>query len=136
MLGNEEIGDPVQPPEPVLIRGIMRKLRVFAGGDRPPVEKVVLHTESNHFYELGRVLREAIYGQVNYGIMLQSRPSDDGVYFRTDPHFQVAIKVYGKNRLRQMQGRTQENPIYEMSTMQFIGQLYIWFLSLLMFTSL
>jgi hypothetical protein len=35
---------------------------------------------------------------------------------------QMAIKVYNKKILRSLQGRTQENPLMEITALQFIGQ--------------
>jgi serine/threonine protein kinase len=84
------------------------------------LEKLILLTDSNSYYEIGRVLKEAIYGQVNHSFVLFL--GDDGMYYRKNPPIQVAIKVYGKARLRAMAQTTQERPLDELSTMQFIGQ--------------
>lgn len=121
-MDHEEVGAPIPFPQPVIRRGVMRKCNVTItdrNGQTRIEERVVLHTESNGFYELGRILKEAIYGQVNHAIVLVIRP--DGMYYRASPVVQCAIKVYGKQRLISMANTTQEHPLAELSTMQFIG---------------
>ena len=64
--------------------------------------------------------REAIYGQVCHAIALAQ--VQEGVYQRSFPIRQFAIKVYSKARLKAYHGKTQENPVKELSAMQFIGE--------------
>lgn len=111
--------DPLPFNPPHLGRSAIRKLPIMIREDKV-VEQVVLQTPSNNFYELGRVLREAIYGQVNHAVALVSL--DGTIYQRANPIRQVAIKVYSQARLRSMRGKTQENPVAELSAMQLIGQ--------------
>jgi serine/threonine protein kinase len=113
------VADPIPFNPPHLGRSAIRKLPIMIREDKV-VEQVVLQTPSNNFYELGRVLREAIYGQVNHAVALYSL--DGTVYQRVNPIRQVAIKVYSQARLRSMRGRTQENPVAELAAMQLIGQ--------------
>jgi len=115
-----DIGEPLPFPAPNLVRGQMRRLFVSVSADRDPIEKIVLHTETNHFYEVGRLLKEAIYGQVNHGYLLEVNTIAN-VLCRSESCPQVAIKIYNQARLRAMHGRTQENPLAEMSMMQIIG---------------
>jgi serine/threonine protein kinase len=110
--------DPLPFNPPQLGRAAIRKLPILIREDKV-VEQVVLQTPGNNFYELGRVLREAIYGQVNHAVCLL--PLDGTVYQRANPIKQVAIKVYSQARLRSMRGKTQENPVAELSAMQLIG---------------
>lgn len=113
------VADPVPFETPLLGRSAIRKLPIMLKEDKV-VEQVVLQTPSNKFYELGRVLREAIYGQVNHAIALI--PYDGTIYQRANPIKQVAIKVYSQTRLRAMRGKTQENPVSELAAMQLVGQ--------------
>jgi serine/threonine protein kinase len=56
---------------------------------------------------------------VNHGILVVA--GADGSFARSNPPIEVAIKVYIRARLRQILGRTQENPLFEIAAMQFIG---------------
>lgn len=116
-----DIGEPLPFPAPNLVRGQMRRIFVSVSTDRDPIEKIVLHTETNHFYEVGRLLKEAIYGQVNHGYLLQINQTANQLCRSADSNHQVAIKIYNQAQLRAMHGRTQENPLAEMSMMQIIG---------------
>ena len=118
----EEIGTPIPFPVPAIRKGVMRRCNITITDDygrTKVVEKIVLQTESNNSYEMGRVLKEAIYGQVNHSFALYV--GDDGMLYRITPLVQIAIKVYGKARLRSMAHTTQERPLDELSSMQFIG---------------
>lgn len=121
---NELIGDPVSFPAPVVMNGRKMNLSVITNPNNPPVDRVVLHTQTNKFYEFGRLLKEAIYGQVQHGIMLTL---NDGKLARVlndtlQPATPVAIKVYKKANIRALRRRSQENPVQELSVMQYIGQ--------------
>ena len=71
MMQQNDVGEPLPFPAPNLIRGIMRKVFVQVAPDTEPEQRVILHTETNHFYEMGRLLRQSIYGQVQHGYILQ-----------------------------------------------------------------
>lgn len=120
---NEPIGDPVAFPAPVVMNGRMMNLSVVTNPNNPPVDRVVLRTQTNNFYEFGRLLKEAIYGQVQHGITLELV---DGKLVRAlnermQPESPVAIKIYKKANMRAMRQRSQENPVQELSVMQYIG---------------
>jgi serine/threonine protein kinase len=78
-----------------------------------------METSTGNLFEMGRVLKECIFGQVNHAIGLQRRA--DGSLSRTNPPQQYAIKIYRRQKLREYHGRTQENPHAEIAGMQFVG---------------
>lgn len=108
-------------PNPTIRRSTIRKLNVSI---RNPIsnvitieEKSVIESGSGNLYELGSVLKKAIFGQVVHAILLK-RINEDTL-FRTESY--RAIKIYSKRILRSLQGKTQENPLMEISALQFIG---------------
>lgn len=109
---------PLAFPAPVIRQSAMRKLKI-AFSEHEIVERPAIESASGKCYELGRILKEAIYGQVCHAILLTC--IQEGVYQRAYPVTQLAIKVYSKARLRAFHGKTQENPVKELSAMQFIG---------------
>ena len=80
----------------------------------------VMEVSSGNFYEFGRQLRGTIFGQVNHAIKV-IRNEETGVYSRAQPLQQYAIKIYFRSKLRELNGRSQENPHQEIAAMQFIG---------------
>lgn len=109
------VTDPLPFPQPVIVPSAVRRLPVISS-EGIIREQLALQTSSGNFYEFGRILRESIYGQVNHGIRLTK--NDSGYYNRLES---CAIKVYIKARLRSYHGKTQENPISEISAHQYIG---------------
>ena len=113
------VGDTVYFPDPVIDRCQRRKDKVIIDNEKPPEIKVILQSGENNYYEIGRHLRDTIYGYVYHAFELRLR--EDGVFIRTIPKRQVALKVYNKEKILQMRGKSQENPILEFSAMQYIG---------------
>ena len=74
---------------------------------------------SGNMYEVGRKLKNCIFGQVNHAVKVVK--NEAGVYTRAMPIKQYAIKVYFRARLQQYHGRTQENPFQEIAAMQYVG---------------
>lgn len=70
-------------------------------------------------YEVGRQLKRAIFGQVIHAILLVPSPEGGDLFVRTLS--QMAIKIYYKDTLRALQGRTEENPLREITALQFVG---------------
>lgn len=125
------IGEVVPFPNPRLGLAKMQRLQVLENtetGNRI-VDKVVLMTAQpqgnntviRRYYEVGRLLREAIYGQVNLAYLLRVH-ENGGSLSRAIPPTLCAIKIYGKVKIEEQITRSQENPISEMGAMQFIGQ--------------
>lgn len=111
-----EFANPVPFPDPQFNNAAMRRRAVL---DRGVVrQQIVLESTSGCCYEFGRILKESIYGQVNHAFLLQM--GEDGNLVRTST--QIAVKVYIKSRLRDLHGRTQENPVMEIAAQQLIGQ--------------
>ena len=83
------------------------------------VSRPVMEVSSGNLYELDRILRGTIFGQVNLAVKIHR--THDGVYSRVMPLQYYAIKVYFRHRLQELQGRTQENPFQEIAAMQYVG---------------
>jgi serine/threonine protein kinase len=88
--------------------------------------KPVIETSSGRFYEIGTTLKKAIFGQVVLALLITPSPGntpknngENDTFLRTNE--QRAIKIYSKRTLRQMHNRTAENPLEEISALQFIG---------------
>ena len=89
-VADSQVDDPLPFPQPQFKRCAVRQLPIFLREDK--IEStMVIHTATNSFYEIGRQLREAIYGQVNHGIILM--PRDRSSFQRATPQRHVAIKV-------------------------------------------
>jgi serine/threonine protein kinase len=161
------VADPEPFPNPIIRRSHLRKVRVRIT-DTIIEQRLVIHSGSGKFYEIGATLKKAIFGHVIHAIqVIPSSEStstssassghssvsssgmpplpppapqaniapggnngnqagtgaggggDDQLFFRTNQ--QMAIKVYSKRILRQLQGRTQENPLMEITALQYIG---------------
>jgi serine/threonine protein kinase len=91
-----------------------------------PERKAIIESGSGKFYEIGVTLKKAIFGQVVHAHLLVAGPANSpgnnaetDVFERTE--HQRAIKVYSKRVLRAQQGRTAENPLTEITALQFIG---------------
>lgn len=114
-----DVGNPMDFPGPVVSLGMIRKLPVKVETEIFEVHVLQAvdqqHQHPDRYYEVGRILKETIYGQVNHAFILDFT---EGLGRRRE---QCAIKVYVKRKLREYQGRTQENPIIEISAQQFIG---------------
>lgn len=80
-------------------------------------ERPCLRSQSGQVYELGRQLREAIYGSVMHGIILQ----DTGHHYVRVQGGNVAIKRMHRETIERRRGRTQEDPLKEIAAMQFIS---------------
>mmetsp|Transcript_5599 Transcript_5599/g.8319 ORF Transcript_5599/g.8319 Transcript_5599/m.8319 type:complete len:354 (-) Transcript_5599:92-1153(-) len=84
--------------------------------------KVVMESSFNNFFEIGRKLNSSNYGSVVHGILVVPTEvihDNETVYERTD--CEVAMKVSSKKEYRKLTGRTEEDPLNEISALQFIG---------------
>jgi serine/threonine protein kinase len=88
--------------------------------------KAVIESGSGHFYEIGTTLKKAIFGQVVLALLIMPSPGntpgnagENDTFVRTNQ--QRAIKIYSKRTLRALQGQTAENPLVEITALQFIG---------------
>lgn len=86
----------------------------------------VIWCSNGHVYQLQRSLRDCIYGQVMAGVECLRRP--DGRYEAASETPQVALKMMTKeliNRAHAIATRERkpfENPIAELSTLQYLSQ--------------
>eukprot|EP01041_Mallomonas_annulata_P012798 gene12798-26982_t len=105
--------NPMVFPTPCIKDAVLQRAPVMGVGQSVDI----LRSSSGNIYEVGRRLRESIYGEVRFGVILCG---ESGTLARTNNS--VAIKVYLKIRLTQYAGRTQENPYKEIAAMQFLKQ--------------
>jgi len=123
----EVLVQPIPFPMPTIRQAVLKKISLQLQPDKV-VQKSALTTDSGSVYEIGRVLKDAIYGHVYHAVLVLRLDNPSGaapadgtqVFARTTPLQQVAIKVYSKQRIREYRGRTQEDPIKELSSMQYL----------------
>jgi serine/threonine protein kinase len=106
---------PIDFPVPVILEGGVRRLQVQVG--TVIQERTCIVSASGAVYELGRMLKEAIYGQVHSGCTLEQ--VDESTYRRTTRL--VAVKIISRAKLAQLMGTTQEDPIKEIAALQYVG---------------
>lgn len=100
-------------PNPLIRRCTIR--RVVINGNTGNI----LESGSGQSYEIGPMIKETIFGRVVSSAVVQKVGDIEESYKRSTEL--RAIKVYSKNRLRALQGRTQENPLMEITAQQFVG---------------
>jgi len=105
-------------PEYVVNQGAMHEVPVQCNDGVYPRRALV--AESGGCYEIGRQLRQAIYGEVRHGMRLEF--DAEHRFYRRVQNGHVAIKIMRKARIAERQGRTQENPLNEIAAMQFISE--------------
>jgi serine/threonine protein kinase len=121
----EELATQPEPfPDPVIRASKFRRVNVHVNGKLE--RKAVIESGSGHFYEIGTTLKKAIFGQVVLALLIVPSPgntegnnSENDTFVRTNE--ERAIKIYSKRTLRALQGRTAENPLVEITALQFIG---------------
>ena len=104
---------PLSLPRPTVLQSAIGEVMID-GVSRP-----VMEVSSGNLYELDRILRGTIFGQVNLAVKIHR--THEGVYSRVIPLQYYAIKVYFRHKLQELQGRTQENPFQEIAAMQYVG---------------
>lgn len=142
-----EYVQPIPFPNPLIRRSTIRKVEVIIDG--VIVKRTVIDSGVGRLYEIGTVIKKAIFGQVVRTVELilttrQASPEasvvsemgrttisastmesntsslpDIPLYCRSNNNY--AIKVYSKRILRAYQGRTAENPLTEITALQYIG---------------
>lgn len=140
MVGAHEgqaIALPLPFPDPIIVDGELKRILVQASnGD--VTERACL-VGADMVMELGRKLKEAIYGFVHCACLLEKVEGNDRLYRRTSQV--LAVKILIKSRIRQLQGRSQEDPMkvcisfispmwglildfQEIAALQFIGNMH------------
>ena len=112
------VAEPEPFPHPIIRRSHLRRVHIRIT-ETVMEQKTVIHSGSGNVYEIGATLKKAIFGHVIHAIQLIPSESNPDEFRRSDK--QMAIKVYSKRMLRQLQGRTQENPLMEITALQYIG---------------
>ena len=84
---------PLAFPVPVIRQSVMRRVQVRVSA-QDIIERAAVESASGKCYELGRTIKEAIYGQVCHAILLVC--VQEALYERAFPVQQLAIKVYSK----------------------------------------
>jgi len=112
-----EATDPDRLPNPLIRTAELLQRPVVDENGNTHV-KYVIRSSSGIHYEISHTIKRAIFGQIVLSHVV-SPDGQDGVFIRTD---QIrAIKIYSRHQLRQLQGRTAENPLNEITALQFIG---------------
>lgn len=112
IVGPEGIAaNPMTFPDPLIMQGIVHAAVVNN------IERNVLISESGNAYEISRVIKEAIFGEVRIGVVLTS-DIERRTFQRTTTL--VAIKIYLRSRLSSYASRVQENPMREIAAMQYL----------------
>lgn len=103
----EAVALPLAFPEPNIVDGGLQKLPVqSSNGD--VTERACL-VGGDMVIELGRKLKEAIYGFVHCACVLEKVEGSEHLYRRT-PEV-VAVKILIRTRIRLLAGRSQEDPM-------------------------
>jgi len=101
---------------------VARKVVILPNSLR--LESTVLSPDANNQtgypYEITRVIRNSIFGQVHHAVQLVNHEQIPGAYRRLMPLREVAIKVYDRATLRRLAHTTHENPLTEIAAMQFM----------------
>lgn len=101
----QAVANPLPFPSPIVFDGAMQKLRVQDNNGVIAERACIICNQ--YIFELGRMLKEAIYGQVHCGCRLET--IGEMIFRRTNDL--VAVKIISKIKLRQLSGRTQEDPL-------------------------
>lgn len=117
------VSGPDHLPTPTIVRASIIRVQVRIAEDPLQIEeRTAVSSTSGRLYELGVHLKDAIYGRVVRGDILERIPAEGDstriIYQRKSP---CAIKICSRRKLRELQGRTTENPLAEMGAMQYIG---------------
>jgi hypothetical protein len=102
----EAVALPLSFPEPNIVNGGLQRLPV-QGSNGDVTERACL-VGADMVIELGRKLKEAIYGFVHCACVLERVEGSE--YYRRTPEV-VAVKILIRTRIRQLAGRSQEDPM-------------------------
>lgn len=109
-------------PNPYIFTAVIRNENVLEdphNSNSPVFTVQVLCSHSKARYELGEIIKRTIYGAVVHGVILEPVQGEEGLYQRTETD--VAIKVYGKHIIASHISRSREQPLNEMSILQYLG---------------
>lgn len=119
--GNDQIWVSTTPeslPNPVIVKAQRARVTLRIS-DSHTQEIDALLSSSGRSFEISTLLKTAIYGEVVRGMLIEKTSIDPLEFRRTGTP--CAIKIYLRKRLRELQGRTYENPLAEIPAMQYIG---------------
>ena len=117
MVGGHPVTHAMPFPEPQLQVAALFRARIRYADDRL-VEKNAIQSQSGQFFELDRTLKNAIYGKVVLGYILQLSDLSDGTFVQTGE--KIAIKVISKERYEAVRHQTQEHPDKEMAVLSYL----------------
>lgn len=116
---------PAPFPAPVISQAaVSRQIVLVHGPDGGTLQieaTVLANTASHNFFEITRVIRGSIFGQVHHGVRVVQHESFSQAFRRAEPIEEVAIKVYNRAKLRELAHTTHENPLVEIACLQFLG---------------
>jgi len=107
-------------PQPIVYKAMVHNGSVLNQENYTTYDKVqILSSASGTHYELGRMLKKAIYGAVLHAVVLKPQKTHSNAFTRTSTT--VAIKVYSKKMIKEQGDRSQENPFSEIAALQYVG---------------
>ena len=118
---NQTAESPLNFPLPAIVSASVRRTSVSFLDNychKRSLEQSVLLTETKHFYEVGKKLGDSIYGEVRHAYVLQY---EDNMYSRVSPKVEVAIKIYSKSKMKELEAYCEEQPLNELSAMELLG---------------
>ncbi len=94
----------------------------------PELDRYINTRESlgTRYYWLTRKLKKTIFGEVHHALVVepsQADPSDPNAstsFHTKEPKQEVAVKIYFREKLRNLVNRTSENPTQELAAMQLL----------------
>jgi serine/threonine protein kinase len=108
------VDNPKEFPDPVVHRGNTGFLNIQSGDSFQECPGII--SSSGMVYEFGQVIKDAIYGQVLVGVVVQ--PVNAELYARTETL--VAVKKVSFQKMNEL-GVTFEDPMKEIAALQFLG---------------
>lgn len=137
--GIPSIGNPERLPASISLPAELKMLPIEIinprDGSRQIYKQRCLESSGGQVYEIGRILKEALFGYVYHACLLQKldtgptrRRSNSNneefetVYVRSSPLIEYAIKTYSRQAIASS-GNQAENPVNELAAIQYIGSL-------------
>lgn len=106
--------NPIDFPDPIIHRGDTGFLKLKSGESFQECPGII--SSSGMAYEFGQVIKDAIYGEVLVGVIVQ--PVNAELYARTETI--VAVKKISFEKMNNI-GVTFEDPMREIAALQFLG---------------
>lgn len=114
----ESICNPQTFPVPKVSGCVVESRRVLSLNDLI-TEKTVVSTAEGNIYEIGRHIKDTIFGRVHHANYLRTSAEPD-ILVRDETKGPVAIKIFFRDKLFKRTPDNQEDPVKEISVLQYI----------------